>query len=350
MKGIASSGRKGYRMRQPRCGKPRNPWRMTTLLKGVFAVYFVYEPFPFVVSSLHKVTICYMKHNRDTAKKIQKDKHKEQGTGDNPMGKIITIASQKGGVGKTTTALNLGYSLGRFGARVVILDSDPQGGIGISTNLKKVTSLGLINFLQGTTEVKDIVKYTKDRTMAIVGIGTDKPEDVLLLEKEAQNGNLGKSISTLAENVDYVIIDAPAGIGGLVNALFKASSSILIVLNSRILTLKTLPIILKMLTYSQKDNPDLRLEGIIFTMMNKDNKDEIRMYKEFKKTFPEEVFFKTIIPHDSLFEKASFKSIPIGLLRGGQKAARPYLDLAMELKERELQTEGGIKDEDEGLF
>jgi chromosome partitioning protein len=267
------------------------------------------------------------------------------------MAKVITVASQKGGVGKTTTALNLGYSLSRFGDRVIVVDGDPQGGIGISTNLRKVTSTGLIQFMRGDCGPADIVMQSKDKAFSVVGIGINGPEDVFALETWGREKKLTQAIATLGENADYVIIDAPAGIGELVHSLFLASDSVLLVINCQIITLKTLPNFFKLMSYTQKENSSLRLEGILFTMMNKGKAEEAKLFNDFRQTYPEEVFFKTIIPNDALFTRASFKAIPIGLLSGGQRAARYYLDLAMELKERETQFgTGGGEDENEGLF
>lgn len=267
------------------------------------------------------------------------------------MAKIITIASHKGGVGKTTTALNLGFSLSRLGGRVVLVDGDPQGSIGVSTNLKKVTSNGLVQLIKGKSRPQEIVMNTRNKSLAIVGTGIAGPDDMILLEDQARQGLLGGTIKALGESADYVIIDSPAGLGAIVTSYFAISQGVLLVINCSILTLKTIPAFLKMLYHCQRNNPQLRLEGIVFTMLHKDNPAEVKMFGEFRQTLPDEIFFKTTIPHDYLFEKAIMKAIPVGLMKDGQKAARAYFNLAMELKEREAQFgTGGDQDEDQGLF
>jgi chromosome partitioning protein len=269
------------------------------------------------------------------------------------MRRIITIASQKGGVGKTTTALNLGYNLSRLGGRVLIVDGDPQGGITIASNLKKRTTLGIVNVLKKECRPEDIVMTTRENTLSVAGIGAMEPEDVLFFEAEAVKGSLKKLLRDLSQEYSYVIVDAPAGIGGIVTSLLSASDSVIMVVHCRTLSLKTLPSFLKLIQWVQGNhNASLQFEGIIFNMMNGKNPYELQLYDETRKMFPEEAFFRTVVPYDDLFEQASTKSVPIAMIRGGKQPGRFYMELAMELKERELKREmGGDRDEDiEGLF
>ena len=269
------------------------------------------------------------------------------------MRRIITIASQKGGVGKTTTALNLGYNLSRLGGRVLIVDGDPQGGTTIASNLKKKTTKGLVNVLKKECSPADIVMTTKENTLSIAGIGAMEPEDVLFFEAEANSGKLRALLHSLSLEYSYVLVDAPAGVGGIVMALLNASDSVIMVVQCRTLSLKTLPSFLKLVHWIKgKQNADLHFEGVIFTMMNEKNPYELQLYDEAKKMFPEEAFFRTMVPYSDLFEQASTRAVPIAMVRGGKAVGNVYMDLAMELKERELKREmGGEPDDDaEGLF
>jgi chromosome partitioning protein len=268
------------------------------------------------------------------------------------MGKIITIASHKGGVGKTTTVLNLGYSLSRFGQKVLLVDSDPQGAIAIVSNLKKRTTKGLMNLLKNESPPGKIIVYTRDKTMGVVGAGELDPEDVLLFEKHARQGNLGKAILSLSEGFDYVFIDAPAGIGTISASLLTISHSVLIPINCRTITVKTLPSFLKLIQKIRKKlNPELKLEGIVVNMAE-NRETAIAVLEELTTSFPPAVLFETMIPYDESFERASAKSIPVALLRGGEESARYFMDLAMELKKREIADQakepGG--EDAEGLF
>ena len=90
------------------------------------------------------------------------------------MARILAVASQKGGVGKTTTALNLSFSLRHMGVKVLIIDADPQGGLAVASNLKKKTKQGMVNVLKGECKPDDIIMFTKNKELAIVGMGSDR--------------------------------------------------------------------------------------------------------------------------------------------------------------------------------
>jgi len=268
------------------------------------------------------------------------------------MGKVITISSQKGGVGKTTTTLNLGFSLSRFGNRVLLVDGDPQGGMTIASNVKRRTSLGIIDLLKGGRALSDIIMQTRDRTLSVAGIGRMEPEDVFLLEDWAKDGKLGEVITAIASGFDYVLLDAPAGVGGLVTSLLSVSDSAIVVVLCKTLSLKTLPSFLALTKWVRDHkNPRLKLEGILISMMDRRNPLEAELLTEFKSTLPEEIFFKTIVPFEELIEKASNKSFPVALMPDSQQTNKYYIDLALELKEREMLAHTGGDDEHvTGLF
>ncbi len=269
------------------------------------------------------------------------------------MGRILTVASQKGGVGKTTTALNLGYTLARLGHSVLLVDADPQGGIAIASNLKKKTDVGLVHLLRGEVSAEEVAVTTKDGSMSIVGSGVMTPADTVCIEDAAREGKLQLAIQGICEGYDYVFLDAPAGVGGIVTSLLTVSDGVILMLRCRSLVLKSLPIFLKLLREVRfQHNPALQLEGALVTMWQGDNELERQTLKELAQSVPEALFFRTVIPEDDNFEHASIKAVPVILLPGGRETARPYLELAMELKEREL-LRGIGEDADEqtdGLF
>lgn len=269
------------------------------------------------------------------------------------MGKIITIASQKGGVGKTTTTLNLGYSLSRFGNRVLLLDSDPQGGMTLATNLKKRTELGLINILTEGREPSEIIMRVRDSSLAVAGVGRLEPEDVFMLDEFAKNGRLSAGIKSLAGDFDYMLIDAPAGVGGLVTSLMVASDAVIPVVLCRALAIKSLPLLLNLVNWVRlHKNPGLVLGGVLMTMLDERSEVERELLGEFRASLPEELFFRTTIPFQTVFEKASVRSVPVGMLNEGRDAAKQYMDLAWEIKERELRSRetGGSDELVAGLF
>jgi chromosome partitioning protein len=269
------------------------------------------------------------------------------------MGKVITIASQKGGVGKTTTALNLGYSLSRLGHRVLLLDADPQGGMTLATNLKRRTDRGLINMLMEEGLPGEIVMQTRDGVLSVAGIGRLEPEDVFMLDEFARNGKLTLAVKSLANGFDYLIVDAPGGVGGCVGSLLAASDGVIAVVLSRALSIKSLPLLLNLIRWVREHRqPALALEGVLLTMVDDRSEIEAELCRELRASLPEQLFFRSTIPYLGVFEKASVRSLPVGMLADGERAGRHYLELAWEIRERELRDKvaGGEDEHAAGLF
>jgi len=269
------------------------------------------------------------------------------------MGRILTIASQKGGVGKTTTTLNLGYTLARLGHRVLLVDTDPQGGMAVASNLRKKTTTGLAQHLKGEAHAEDVITPTKDGSMSIIGSGVMDPTDALVIEDASRDGRLEEALRELTRGFDYVFLDTPAGIGSTVMASLGISDGVILMLQCRSLVLKTLPIFLKLMRQVRSDrNPRLQLEGALVTLWRGEDPLEREILHDLTHSVPEALFFRTVIPFDENFEQASIRALPMILLQDGRDSARPYLELAMEMKERELlRGIGGSEDEHaEGLF
>jgi len=271
------------------------------------------------------------------------------------MGRVISIAAQKGGVGKTTAALNLGYCLSKLGGRVLILDCDPQGGLAVASNLKKRTSLGLLDVLKGMAGPADIIMQTRDSSLSIAGIGQPSPEESFMLERAALDGRFAGAVRSLASGYDYAILDTPAGLGGISASALGASDAAILVVTCRALTLKTMPGFLRLMEWVRENtNPELVLEGVLINM-RAPGADEDEVCRELKETLPSEAFFGTEIPRDDSIETASLRSIPVAMLMGGGAASRAFTELALDLKEREYRrrlSEGakGEDGADQGLF
>jgi chromosome partitioning protein len=162
-------------------------------------------------------------------------------------------------------------------------------------------------------------------------------------------------LQSLAKEYDYMLIDAPSGVGGIPASLLSISDSVLIIVNCRVLSLKTIPLFLKLVKdIKAHHNSRLDLEGVVITMYNEKSNVEKQILGEIKKAFPPQAFFQALVPFNEYFEEASMHSVPVALMPDGLKVARPYVEIAMELKEKEAKQKinrGGQGDEEiMGLF
>jgi chromosome partitioning protein len=274
------------------------------------------------------------------------------------MARVITVGSQKGGVGKSTTVLNLGYSLSRLGQRVLLVDADPQGGMSIASNLSRRTVSGLVPILRGQADPLTALTFSRDRTLAGLNTGVADLEDAFFLENACRNDGLARVFRAWDTSFDYVLIDAPAGVGSIVHGLLAASHGAILVVRCQTILVKSLPVFLKAVQYArQASNPQLRLVGALMTMRDpKDVLDE-QVARELQESLPASVLFRVQIPLDVAYEIASQRTVPVARLRnapegGARAAAQAYMDLAIEFREREAASHpGDASNEDtEGLF
>ncbi len=253
------------------------------------------------------------------------------------MGKIISVSSQKGGVGKTTTVLNLGFSLSRLGHKVLVMEDDPEGALTITGDLKKYTQQGMIQLLRKRATFDQVVVLTGNKNMSMVGSGARDPSDALYLDRCARNGRLGRMIRRLGGFFDYILIDTPTGINNISVMSLANSHGVIIPVNCKALTVQTLsPFLTLIQRVREKMNADLRVEGLLITMVDNRSPKEIETYETIRDSFPLSVLFKNYIPFDECFEEATTEGLPVALVSKGEQAFHSFMDLAEELKNREL--------------
>lgn len=274
------------------------------------------------------------------------------------MGRTIVVASAKGGVGKTTTVLNLGHALSRFAGRVLLVDADPQGGLANASNLRRLAGVGLIDVLAGRASLGEAVTPTRDPALSILGTGTWTEEDVALFEEAAAIGSLTRLVREAAADYDLTLVDTPAGQGTQVRALLAAGDGLICPVVCRSLAVKTLPALLRLMgAVRETSRPELDLTGILITDRDALSRAQWSVYEELRRTLPRESLFETIIPHDDLVEQASLQALPVALLPGGDasRAGDAYFRAAAELMRRDTQrrlqqTNEEHDDEPVGLF
>lgn len=251
------------------------------------------------------------------------------------MNRIITIASHKGGVGKTTTALNLAYAIGRFGFRTLLVDLDPESGTTIASNLRNFTSKGLIDLLLGTAVKADVLAESNDKLLTVIGSGEILPAHMHAFEQAAWDGKLATLLKELGSDYQYTIIDAPAGVGGVVHAALNASQGAILTTNCSPISLKSIPSFLKLIEHiSTNGNPQLQLDGVLLSMVDTRSATDMAIFEQIQAVIPFEAFFQTVIPYVESIAQSSLEAVPVAMLPGAEEAAQLYTNLVSELYQR----------------
>jgi len=251
------------------------------------------------------------------------------------MSKIIAIANQKGGVGKTTTAVNLSSCLAVKGKKVLIIDIDPQGnttsGLGIDkTRIEKSIYDVIINDVPISetyieTKVKNLVLSPSNIQLAGAEV-----ELVSVISRETR---LKYALQDIKDDFHYIIIDCPPSLGLItVNAL-TAADTILVPIQCEYYALEGLSQLMNTVKLVQKHlNPDLKVEGVVLTMFDARTNLSIQVVEEVKKYFGNKVY-RTIIPRNVRLSEAPSYGLPIILYDSKSKGAECYMDLADEVIE-----------------
>lgn len=257
------------------------------------------------------------------------------------MKKIIAITNQKGGVGKTTTSLNLAASVGFFGEKVLLVDMDPQGnstsGVGID---KRTIENSIYDVLIKKADINSVVKKTEFKNLDII------PSSIALSGAELELSNMDDrefslrgSLEQILDKYDYIFIDCPPSLGLITTNALCASDRILVPLQCEFYALEGLSQLMSTVRRIKRQyNERLELEGLVFTMYDKRLKLTLQVREEIEKFFKDKVY-KTFIPRTvRLSESPSFGK-PVVYFDKSCKGSKAYLDLAKELIKRRKKEE-----------
>ncbi|ARF14299.1 MULTISPECIES: ParA family protein [Sporosarcina] len=253
------------------------------------------------------------------------------------MGKIIAIANQKGGVGKTTTSVNLSACLAHLGKKVLLIDSDPQGNAtsGVGVNKGDVQDC-IYNMLIDDVPVRDVILPTEIENLEIVPATISLAgAEIELVSTISREVRMKHAIQDIKDDYDYVIIDCPPSLGLLTLNALTASDSIIIPVQCEYYALEGLSQLLSTIRLVQKHlNEALYIDGVLLTMFDARTNLGIQVIEEVKKYFQDKVY-KTIIPRNVRLSEAPSHGKPIILYDPRSKGAEVYSELAKEVVENE---------------
>jgi chromosome partitioning protein len=249
------------------------------------------------------------------------------------VGRIIAIANQKGGVGKTTTAINLSSCLAEIGQNVLTIDLDPQGnttsGLGVDKN---GVDYSVYDLMLGECEIKDCIIQTEIEHQSLIPSNVNLAgTEIELIGVEEKEFILKKTVDQVADNYDFVIIDCPPSLNILTINAMTTANSILVPIQCEYYALEGLSQLMHTIELVQRRlNPDLEMEGVVFTMYDARTNLSLQVVENVKNNLKQTIY-KTIIPRNVRLAEAPSHGLPINLYDSKSAGAESYRLLAQEV-------------------
>ncbi|MFT4177464.1 MAG: ParA family protein [Luteolibacter sp.] len=248
----------------------------------------------------------------------------------------IAVSSQKGGVGKTTLSINLAHAFARAGVKTLLVDCDPQGSVGLSLTRQSRLLAGFYDYLADPGISLDrLIVPTRLETFALVACGQAS-------DYEAGGGGLGAHLarvrgflrSVQARGYDLCILDTAAGLFGVTGDVIASSDAVMIPQQAEPLGIRSVPKLLEGLNRLRVMNPRLNVLGVCLTMVQNDLAESTEAAAALRQLLPQEMVFRTQIPRDGLFVRASARGLPVGVMEEGAGAQVVFDALRAEIESK----------------
>ena len=247
------------------------------------------------------------------------------------MGKIISVANQKGGVGKTTTTVNLGTLLAKKGKKVLLIDADPQGNATSGLGVEKEVEFSTYDILVNDTEMEETIQDTIIKNLKICPSNMNLAgAEVELVSMMSREQRLKEKLEEIRGKFDYILIDCPPSLGLITLNAFTSSDSVLIPVQCEYFALEGLGQLLNTINLVKKHlNKNIYIEGALLTMYDIRTNLSNQVVKEVKKYFNNKVY-KTVIPRNVRLSEAPSYGMPITEYDPRSKGAKSYTKFAKE--------------------
>ena len=247
------------------------------------------------------------------------------------MGKIVSVANQKGGVGKTTTSINLSTILAKRGKKVLLIDADPQGNATSGLGIEKEQQFSIYDVLIEDIEVENTLQSTQVKNLDLCPSNINLAgAEVQLVSIENREFRLKSKLENIREQYDYILIDCPPSLGLVTLNAFTASDSVLMPIQCEYYALEGLGQLLNTIELVRDHmNKDLKVEGALLTMYDARTNLSNQVVNEVKKYFGDRVY-KNVIPRNVRLSEAPSYGMPISLYDPRSKGAKAYEKFAKE--------------------